>query len=266
MFFFLSSIDRATATSTSTIVFFSLSITNLRSRITSKSTNEKKNEQAFANERLSPEVLPYEQDLVSRVRDALARHEASAAELEASHGDAAKPATVASAAATSRAKYLLAAYHRARLHKVEACAAALLDTPGAMDGAGAGAGAAAGGGRRQSSGNATSTNPLLSAAEAAHARDYFLAAGRHLKQAAARRLPPQFDSLVRQSAASSSSRDMVSGPDLSGHVVVRALADRGTVEVDPDGASTVELREGDTYAMRYSAARELLADEWVALV
>ena len=40
----------------------------------------------------------------------------------------------------------------------------------------------------------------------------------------------------------------------------------GTVEVDPDGSSTVELREGDTYAMRYAAARELLADEWVALV
>ena len=40
----------------------------------------------------------------------------------------------------------------------------------------------------------------------------------------------------------------------------------GTVEVDPDGSSTVELREGDTYAMRYAAARSLLADEWVALV
>jgi hypothetical protein len=163
----------------------------------------------------------------------------------------------------------------------------LLDTPGALDGGG---------------------SALLSPAEAAHARDYFLVAGRHLKQAAARRLPPQFDSLVRQSAASLG-RDMVSGPNLDVHVVVRALADKGeeeffffltpsarerrrektrkrrstflffffqksrklftfpgTVEVDPDGSSTVELREGDTYAMRYAAARELLADEWVALV
>ena len=179
---------------------------------------------------------------------------------------------------------------------MEACAAALLDTPGALEGGANGTEAA-----------------LLSPAEAAHARDYFLVAGRHLKQAAARRLPPQFDSLVRQSAASSG-RDMVSGPNLDVHVVVRALADKGgrcfpflvfrssvfraplllarrgvrgrtkesslfppiffqnqkqktgTVEVDPDGSSTVELREGDTYAMRYAAARELLADEWVALV
>ena len=160
--------------------------------------------QAFANERLSPEVLPYEHDLISRVRDALARHEAAAADLERAHGDAAKPAAVACAAAASRCKYLLAAYHRARLHKVEACAAALLDTPGALDGSGA----------------------LLSPAEAAHASDYFLVVGRHLKQAAARRLPPQFDSLVRQSAASSG-RDMVSGPNLDVHVVVRALADKG---------------------------------------
>lgn len=145
---------------------------------------------------------------MSRVREALARHEAAAADLERSHGDAAKPATVACAAAASRCRYLLAAYHRARLHKVEACAAALLDTPGALEGG---------------------TRALLSPAEAAHARDYFLVSGRHLKQAAARRLPPQFDSLVRQSAASSG-RDMVSGPNLDVHVVVRALADKGEVE------------------------------------
>lgn len=193
-------IDRAISTSTSTFLFLTF--------FSSSSLHSNTRHQAFANERLSPEVLPYEHDLVSRVRDALARHDAAAADLERAHGDAAKPATVACAAAMSRCKYLLAAYHRARLHKVEACAAALLDTPGALDGNGGAA--------------------LLSPAEAAHARDYFLVTGRHLKQAAARRLPPQFDSLVRQSAASSG-RDMVSGPNLDVHVVVRALADKGGV-------------------------------------
>ena len=210
----LSTFDRALSTSSSFLPPPPPPITAATATATT-TTTKKKHQQAFANERLSPEVLPYEHELVSRVREALTRHEAAALDLERRHGDAAKPSTVACEAAASRCKYLLAVYHRARLHKVEACAAALLDTPGALEGGRDGASAA-----------------LLSPAEAAHARDYFLVAGRHLKQAAARRLPPQFDSLVRQSAASSG-RDMVSGPNLDVHVVVRALADKGEMRVFP---------------------------------
>lgn len=166
-----------------------------------------------------------------------AHQDAEIAALEAGQ-EAAKPARVLLAADAARARYLVAAYHRARLEKVEAFAAHFVNAPGE---------AAA----------------LLAPAEAAHARAYWLAAGRHLKRAAAARLPPPFASLARQSAASTGP-DMVAAPCLDGHVVARALADRGTVELP--GGDAVDVRAGDVYAMAYRAARGLLADEWVALI
>ena len=106
---------------------------------------------------------------------------------------------------------------------------------------------------------------VLAPAEAEHARRYWLAAGRHLKRAAAARLPAPFASLARQSAASTGP-DMVAVPFLEGHVVARALADRGTVELP--GGDAVDVRAGDTYALPYRAVRDggLLAEEWVTLI
>ena len=104
---------------------------------------------------------------------------------------------------------------------------------------------------------------MLAPAEADHARRYWLAAGRHLKRAAAARLPPPFASLARQSAASTGP-DMVATPHLGGHVVARALADRGTVELP--GGEAVQMMAGDTYLLPYAAVRDLLAKEYVALI
>jgi len=167
-------------------------------------------------------------------------HTSQDADIEALEAgqEASKPARVLLAAAGARARYALAAYHRARLEKVEAHAAHFVNAPAAA---------------------AT----VLCAAEAAHASRYWLAAGRHLKDAAAARLPPSFESLSRQSAASAAP-DMVTPPAVDGHVVARALADRGTLELP--GGDAVDLRAGDIYALPYAAVRGLLADEWVALV
>ncbi len=232
------------------------------------------------NERLAPEILPYEADLISSLQSKLGGQEADAAALAGRGGPAGASAAAAAGGAApalaalltadaARARYLLAAYHRARLVKIERFAAHALDC--------------------------ADTAARLAPAEAAYARSYFLAAGRHLKAAAASRLPPDFVSLVRQSNQASEGRDMVPLPSLGGHVIARALEDRGAVAVGPPeeggawggeggarggggaggggggggvggGGEVIQLLKGDVYALRYGAVRDLLADAWVALV
>ena len=226
--------------------------------------------QAFVNERLAPEILPYETDLVSSLQSKLAGQEADAAALAGRGGPTAAGAGAAAAAGgaapalaalltadAARARYLLAAYHRARLGKIEKFATHVLDCP--------------------------AVQARLAPPELTFARTFFLASGRHLKAAAASRLPPDFVSLVRQSKNASEEKDMVRRPALGGHVIARALEDRGAVAVGPpengdwgsggggDAAAAgsgevIQLLKGDVYALRYGAVRDLLAEDWVALV
>jgi len=210
---------------------------------------------------------------VSSLQSKLGGQEADAAALAGRGGPAAAGAASAAGGAApalaalltadaARARYLLAAYHRARLTKIERFAAHVLDCP--------------------------STAARLAPAEVGFARSYFLAAGRHLKAAAASRLPPDFVSLVRQSKNASEEKDMVRRPALGGHVIARALEDRGAVAGGPPEAGgewggggggggggegggggsgeVIQLLKGDVYAVRYGAVRDLLADSWVALV
>lgn len=105
-------------------------------------------------------------------------------------------------------RYLLRCYYRVRLHKIEEYAMHILDT--------------------------AEVKERLSDREDAHAQEFFMLQGTHLKMAVGRQLPEAFSSLVRQAAAHPE-KDMVPRPDLDKHVFCRVLEDRGQVPVDDAG-------------------------------
>lgn len=192
--------------------------------------------QALIDEKASPELLPHKEELVARIREQIEYQEVQAEEAR-ERADMELP-RAAWAAELARVRYVLRAYLRARLHKIERHVMAVLDDP--------------------------RLKARLSARELDHAQEYFVLLGGHLKAAVASRLPPAFSSLVRQAAAHPD-KDMVPAPKLDSHVFCRVAADLGAVEVDSDG-SLAEFAAGDLYVVRYRPIRDLVASGEVHLL
>lgn len=55
-----------------------------------------------------------------------------------------------------------------------------------------------------------------------------------MKNSVLRHLPPEFNQLAKQSAASEG-RDMIPAPSLNSHVFCQVLEDCGTIELDEQG-------------------------------
>ncbi|CAL8464662.1 g4197 [Coccomyxa elongata] len=193
---------------------------------------------AYINEKAAPELLEYQSDLLARLQDQVHNQEDTVANTDSSDAEGSLVRAIWRLE-LARAKHLLRAYLRTRLHKLERHVTAVLDDPGMQ--------------------------AHLSPLELQYAKDYFIKTGLHLKDAVTAHLPEEFNSLVRQSNVSEG-HDMLSAPDLDAHVFVRVLEDRGAINLDPEGDDVVELNKDDLYVIRYQPIRELLKDKWVELV
>ncbi|KAI7837340.1 hypothetical protein COHA_008855 [Chlorella ohadii] len=191
---------------------------------------------ALMNERVAPEVLQFETDLISRIEQNIDYQEEQIDLLKES--DDSKLLVEIYMSELARVRYLLRAYLRTRLQKIERHVMHVLDN--------------------------ADMAARLSDKESQFARDYFVLFGSHMKAAAANHLPEAFSSLVRQAAAHPQ-KDMVPAPDLDRHVFCRVLEDRGNVTVDEEG-NVAEFNRGDLFVIRYRAVQQLLAEGAVELV
>ncbi|KAF8058318.1 GINS4 [Scenedesmus sp. PABB004] len=191
---------------------------------------------ALLNERMAPEVLAYKEQLVERVKSALQRQEADLELLERQ-----KEADVARGIAgyeADRLRFLLKAYLRARLDKIQAHAGFIL--------------------------HEARVRARLSQAEQLFVQQVFVAAGRGLKASVLDHVPPAYASLVKRYDAESDNTLLV-GPDTAGYVFAHVLDDCGQVPDGPDG-QTAELRAGDMMVVKYSTVAALVEAGRVCLV
>ena len=120
---------------------------------------------ALMNERAAPELLPYEADLVERVQLQLDHQEREIAEAERDR--ARELLRTIFTLELSRVRYMLRAYLRARLLKLERHVMHALDAPGAR--------------------------ARLSPLEDAYAEKFLVLQGSHLKRAVADQLPGELE-------------------------------------------------------------------------
>ncbi|PSC76212.1 DNA replication complex GINS SLD5 [Micractinium conductrix] len=191
---------------------------------------------ALMNEKAAPEILAFETDLIARIEQNM-DYQDEQIDLLKEREDM-KLLVEIYMSELSRVRYLLRAYLRTRLQKIERHVMHILDN--------------------------ADIAARLSDKESTFARDYFVLFGSHMKAAAANHLPEAFSSLVRQAAAHAE-KDMVPAPDLDRHVFCRVLEDRGNVTVDEEG-NVAEFNRGDLFVIRYRAVQQLLAEGAVELV
>ncbi|KAL3136803.1 hypothetical protein ABBQ38_005515 [Trebouxia sp. C0009 RCD-2024] len=138
-----------------------------------------------------------------------------------------------------RVRYLLQAYLRTRLKKIERFVLHILENEQVLQ--------------------------KLSEKEQTYAQEYFMLYGRHQKETILNQMPDGFKDIAKQSAGSVRG-DMIPVPDLDKHVFCRVLADRGYVEMNNAGTETAEFSKDDLYVARYDPIHALLKEGWVHLV
>lgn len=192
--------------------------------------------QAVLNEKLSPEILPYNEDLVQRIRDKLSQQEGNVELLESDMQNEIR--RVVYKMDILRVRYLLKSYLRARLSKIERFAGLVLDT--------------------------AELQTCLSPQEISYAQGYFVLWGRHMKKLVADRLPPDFQSLVTQ-WEQQPGKDMLAKPDTSTYVFAKVEASCGFVQINDQGEA-LDLMKGDVYLIKYGPLADKIRSGHVRLV
>jgi GINS complex subunit 4 len=182
---------------------------------------------AWCAEQFSPEILAYEGDLVEGHLRRLAEMERSL-DVEFSSSEQKMLANVYEMEC-ERIKYVLKAYLKLRVHKIERFVMYILQHR---------------------------LTDRLSAKEREYAQAYCDLLGEHLHKAFLCQLPDSFQSLTEPA--------MLPRPNLDRHVFVRVTAHIGDFQLDD--TSLVNLELGDTYVMRYRAVQELLRQRRVELI
>lgn len=193
-------------------------------------------QQAVLNEKGSPEILEFKQELVDNVSQALGQQESLVDTLETNAE--ADLARLMYTMENRRVKYLLKTYLRVRLKKIERFASHLLNNATLLD--------------------------KLSQAEKTFTESYFMAIATHLKVTVLNHLPEAFSGLVKESELSET-KDMIPEPNLQSYVFCQVVEDCGNVQVDDEG-STIDFRRDDLLAVRYDCVAQLLADERIKLL
>lgn len=200
---------------------------------------------AYINEKASPELLPFAEELVARIEEQVERQVERINDYEQQPNHE-LPRTLLQYE-VDRAKFLLRAYYRTRVSKIQDNVMQVLDV--------------------------SEYRARLSDRERQLAQDYFVLVAGHLKHQVLDHLPPGFQSLVRQQGAASASggaqdtaKDMVPAFKIDKHVLCRVLQDKGAIDTQEDGSETIDLEEGDVVMMRYKLIRDLLEEGSVELM
>lgn len=140
----------------------------------------------------------------------------------------------------NRVRFLLRAYYRTRLFKIERNAVHVLKEPEVLE--------------------------RLSEQEREYATNYANAVEEHFG-AALGQMPDRYTSMLQQIEEEDGEWDMVPSPNLDAHVFARVREDRGEFIVDPnDPDNTMDLTQGDILMIRYRLIKRLLEEGAVDLM
>ena len=200
---------------------------------------------AYVNEKCAPEILPFEHDLMRRVTESVDVQESTVAASRAAAGSGTSSATDDLTAHVyhaelNRIRFLMRAYYRARLRKIETHAVHCLKEPDVLE--------------------------RLSDLEQRYASDYANIVEEHFSSVLGQ-MPEGYESMVQQIIEEDGAFDMVPEPDADAHVFCRVREDRGDVMLDPDDPeNTMDLERDDILMIRYRLIKKLLEDEAVDLM
>ena len=192
--------------------------------------------QAWLNEKFSPLVLMFEEETVSRIREAIAEAEDGIADAqeEEGYGGALTFLVHIRELEVERIKYMLRSYFRVRLRKLEKYGMFILQNPTVL--------------------------MRLSLAEKAYVERYVDLCEHHHKASFLDGIPDKLRDLTTQDADT----DMVPKPRLDTHVFCKVVEDIGTFQLDPE--SSVELEKGALYVLPYNPIKTLLAEQSIVLI
>lgn len=200
---------------------------------------------AYVNEKCAPEILPFEHDLMRRVTESVDAQESTVAASRAAAGSGASSATDDLTAHVyhaelNRIRFLMRAYYRARLRKIETHAVHCLKEPDVLE--------------------------RLSDLEKRYASDYANIVEEHFSSVLGQ-MPEGYESMVQQIIEEDGAFDMVPEPNMDAHVFCRVREDRGDVMLDPDDPeNTMDLERDDILMIRYRLIKKLMEDEAVDLM
>ncbi|GFR45241.1 hypothetical protein Agub_g6640 [Astrephomene gubernaculifera] len=202
---------------------------------------------AVRNERNTQDILEYKHELVERVQQRLEdqvnrvdtwKDAGKSNRLPEDDIDMSVP-ILCCTLNNNRFRYLLKAYWRARLQKIERFATLIIDSP--------------------------ELQRNCSPKELQHCLQYFVAVGRCLKEVVLARLPEEFQTLVQESQLTDA-RDMLPAPRLDRCVFVKITKDAGHVAVDTEGQKLVDMKAGDIYIIQYQLVRRLVQQDMAVLI
>ena len=198
--------------------------------------------QAFMNEKVAPEILPFKERLVRDLKDQIENQQAVIDETPADADEAF--ASELYQMEIDRIKYLLASYLRTRIFKLQKNVLYIL------------------GNEEQHS--------RLSLREFEFAKKYLNLIQGHLNERVLGELPDEYASLTSKYEGGednpAADTSMIPSPDLDAFVFCQVHRDVGTIVVDDDGNVQAQLNKGDLFASRYRCIQGLVEDGAVTLV
>lgn len=190
----------------------------------------------WRNEKSAPEILAYESMLVERVREQLTLMEDNLVAYAENLDDMMLSIFEMD---MNRLMFLLRAYLRIRLFKIEKFALHIMRTAELWD--------------------------RLSPQEQDYAQKYVDVLSKHMHDSVLGKLESAYDSMMKQ-AASSEENDMIVEPQLDTFVFCQSKSAVGSFQLDDKGDETVDLMPGDLYILRYRPVKGLLASDRIELV
>ncbi|KAH6808599.1 DNA replication protein-like protein [Perilla frutescens var. frutescens] len=192
---------------------------------------------AWRNEKAAPEILKYDAGLVQRSRQQIQLMEEMMDEFNQNGVD---PLTVSLYQMDlDRTMFLLRSYLRTRLQKIEKYIFHIQKTAEQWN--------------------------RLSKQEQKFATRCAGDLKHHLEQSALSKLPDQYQSHLRQSAASED-EDMVPEPHLDAYVVCRSKKYLGAFQLDDGGEEPIDIEADDLYALPYKSIKPLVESGQIDLV
>ncbi|GBG62937.1 hypothetical protein CBR_g34308 [Chara braunii] len=192
---------------------------------------------AWRQEKASPEVLPYETALIERVMEQVNLQMDNIA--DSSSDPSQELVVMMYRMDLQRVMYLLRAYLRVRLKKIERFCQHTLSSEEEME--------------------------KLSLKEQEFVTGYLMIVEKHTTELVLGKMPPNFGSLIKQSDTSEVP-DMIPMPSLETFVFCKSKGTVTGLQLDEEGDETVDLTPDDLYVLRYSPVRGLLARRQLELL
>jgi GINS complex subunit 4 len=194
-------------------------------------------QKAMLNERSAPEILPYEEQLVVDMHEAIENQQGHIDEARDKGDDIDEEFAISLyQMEIDRVKYLLVSYLRSRLAKIEKH---VLHIMGSQE-----------------------LSSRLSEREKLYARRYMDMMESHFNDSVLNSFPAKFRALHEKKA----DNNMIDEPDLDSFVFCKVTTDLGELQMDERGDQRTVLEEGDVHILRYRPVRELVADGSIELI